>query len=234
MAYIARVSRALRTALMAAAAIGVAWPLAGQQQITVKLEFENEHVRVERVTIPPGRKSEMHSHPYPSLEIFLTDDHVLEILADGKRNEWKSKAGEVAWGGAATHRVENLSKTPVVLLSIEFKSLPPAAAKLPGGPSALELENEWVKVTRGRIAPKQKGAVHSHPMYIGVFLSDAVKIRAHFADGTTRDFEGKRGDVSWRQPVTHSIENLAETTFEAIDVNLKPPTAAAPVKNPWN
>ncbi len=212
---------AAKTAFAAALLLGA--PPGAQAQIASKLLFENEHVRVEHVTIPPGHKSELHNHARPGLEIFLTDDHVLEVLADGTRHEWKSKAGEVAWTGAPTHRVENLSTSPVVLIAIEFKSLPPAAAKLPGGPSAPELENEYVKVTRGKIAPGQRGAVHTHSHnYVGVFLSDVVKIRAHMPDGSIRDMEGKRGDASWRQPVTHSIENLANTPFEAIDVHLKP------------
>lgn len=191
-------------------------------QISSTLLFENEHVRVDRVTIPPGNKSPMHAHANPSLEIFLTEDHVREILSDGTVHVWRSKPNEVAWTGANTHRVENLMKTPVELISIEFKALPLAAAKTPSMPSGSEFENDWIKVTRAKLAPREKGAVHSHPMYIGVFLSDVVKLRMHSADGSVRDAEGKRGDTSWRAPVTHRVENLLDVPFEALDINFKP------------
>lgn len=199
--------------------------LAGQQAtVTRKLEFENEHVRVERVTIPVGYAGPMHSHTLPSLEIFLTDDHIGETLADGTKREWKSKAGEVAWAGAVTHRVENLRDAPTDILSIEFKALPPDAAKTQFTQSAPEFENDWIKVTHGKLGAKQKGAVHTHPQYVGVFLTDA-KLRAHLTDGSVRELAGKRGDASWRAPVTHSIENLADAPFEAVDVNFKPENA---------
>lgn len=202
------------------------FPLAGQQaQVAIKLEFENEHVRVERVTIPPGYKSPaMHTHERPSLEIFLTDDHIAEILPDGTRREWRAKANEVAWISATTHRVENLRTAPTEIIAIEFKSLPPAAAKAGDSHAAETFENEWIKVTHGRIAPGARGAQHTHPNYIGVFLTD-TKLRVHLPDGSTREMNGKRGDVSWRAPVTHSVENLAATPFEAVDVNLKFPNA---------
>lgn len=213
-----------RTTRIAAIALVLALPLAGQQaDVTRKLEFENEQVRVERVIIPPGYKSPaMHTHALPSLEIFLTDDHIAETLPDGTRRELRAKANEVAWLGPSTHRIENLRSAPTEIIAIEFKSLPPAAAKTPSTDGMEALENEWIRVAHGRIAPGQRGTVHTHPNYVAVFLSNEVKLRAHLADGATREITGKRGDVQWRAPVTHSVENLAATPFEAIDVNLKP------------
>ena len=204
------------------------WLAIGQQPSVVrKLEFENPHVLIERITIPARYVGPMHSHTNPSLEIFLTDDHIRETLADGTSREWKSKAHEVAWAGESTHRVENLRRSATEIISIEFKSLPPAAAKTAPSPSALEFENEWVKVTHGKLGPRQTGPVHTHPQYIGVFLTDA-QLRAHISDGTVRELSGKWGDASWRAPVTHRIENLADAPFEAVDVNLK--TVGKPVQ----
>ncbi len=195
-----------------------AWP---QAAVTSKLELENEQVRIERLSIPPGNVSAMHSHALPGLEVFLTDDHIRETLADGTTREWRAKANEVLWTGAGTHRVENLRNAATEIIVITFKALPPAAARTAAAASSEEFENAWVKVTRGRLPAKAKGPVHTHPQYIGVILSDA-RVRAHMTDGTTRDLTGKRGEVSWRAPVTHSIENLADAPFEAIDVNIKP------------
>lgn len=193
-------------------------------QVVSHLVFENEYVRIERVTIPPGRKSDMHTHARPTVEVFLTDDHVRETFPDGTSRELRSKAGDVAWNPAATHRVENLSPRPVELIAIEIKGRPATVGQGSGGPAtgaaSIELENDWVRVVRGRIAARQKGSMHSHPRYVGVFLTE-TKLRATLADGSVREITGKRGDASWREPVTHQIENLADASFEAIDVNLK-------------
>ncbi|GEM_PF-238925 len=191
-----------------------------------RLIFENEYVRVERITIPAGHKSGMHTHARPAVEVFLTDDHVRETFPDGASQEHRSKAGVVAWNPAATHQVENLSAHPVELLAVEIKGRPanPSEATPAPGPG-MELENPWVRVTRGRIAPRQKGPMHSHPRYVGILLTE-TKLRATLADGATREITGQRGDASWREPVTHQIENLLDTPFEAIDVNLKTMVAA--------
>lgn len=195
-----------------------------QGQVVSQLVFENEYVRIERVTIPVGYRSAIHTHAHPSVEVFLTDDHVRETLADGATREFHSKAGDVAWNDAVTHRVENLSRESVVLIAIGIKGRPAATGQNPSGPATgaanVEIENDWVRVVRGRIPAKAKGQLHSHPRYVGIFLSD-TKLRATLADGSTREITGKRGDASWREPVTHQIENLADTPFEAIDVNLK-------------
>lgn len=193
-----------------------------QPQPASKVLLENEQVVVTRVTIPPGSSSPMHSHARPSLEIFLTDDHIRETLPDGTAREWKSQMNEVAWIAPVRHRVENLRPAATEIIAMEFKSLPPAAATTATSPSAAEFENEWIKVTHGKLGPKQRGPMHTHAQYIGIFLTDA-NLRGTLADGTAREISGKRGDASWRAPVRHSIENLADAPFEAIDVNLKTP-----------
>ena len=119
--------------------------LAGPQTGVIRtMEFENEHVRIQRVTIPALHAAAMHSHARPALEVFLTDDHVRETLADGTKREWRSKAGEVAWVGPVTHRVENLRDGATELISIEFKALPPSASRTEASQSAREFENEWI------------------------------------------------------------------------------------------
>ncbi len=55
-----------------------------------------------------------------------------------------------------------------------------------------------------------------------IAINPDAKLRAHLSDGTVRELEGKRGFVRGAAPVTHRIENLADTPFEAIDINLKP------------
>jgi quercetin dioxygenase-like cupin family protein len=86
-----------------------------------KVEFENEKVRILRISYGPKEKSEMHSHP-PMVAIFLTDHHSRHTLPDGKSEELRGKTGEVRYMEAWEHNPENLSDKPFELIGIELKS----------------------------------------------------------------------------------------------------------------
>ncbi len=86
-----------------------------------KVEFENEKVRVLRISYGPNEKSEMHSHP-PMVAIFLTDQHSRHNYPDGKSEEMRGKAGEVRYMEAWEHNPENLSDKPFELIAVELKS----------------------------------------------------------------------------------------------------------------
>jgi quercetin dioxygenase-like cupin family protein len=192
--------------------------------IVRKVEFENDRIVVMRIINPVGFLGEMHSHDAAGLELFLTDDHIREIFPDGSSKEWRAQAGELACIEPVTHRVQNLRSEPTEIISIEFKGEPmktcpkmdPEVVR-----AGVEFENDRVRITRGKIGPRQTGQMHTHPEYVGIFLTDA-KLRATLSDGTVRELEGKRGFVRGAAPVTHQIENRADAPFEAIDINLKP------------
>lgn len=84
------------------------------------LEFENEHVRVIRIRYGPGEKSKMHGHP-KSVVVFLTDCQGRFTYPDGKKDDFKTKAGETMFFEATEHLPESLSKKPFELVQIELK-----------------------------------------------------------------------------------------------------------------
>jgi quercetin dioxygenase-like cupin family protein len=86
-----------------------------------KVEFENEKVRVLRISYGPHEKSEMHSHP-PMIAVFFTDQQSRHTFADGKSEELSGKAGEVRYMEAWEHNPENLSDKPFELIALELKT----------------------------------------------------------------------------------------------------------------
>jgi len=203
-----------------------------QSEIVRKKEFDNGQILIERTIIPPGFRGEMHTHEAASLEIFITDDHIQETLPDGSVRDWRAKAGELACIEPVAHGVRNLRNAPTEIISIEFKGAPMKSCPKvdPQAVAAgVEFENALVRITRGKLGPQQTGSVHSHPEYVGIFLTDA-KLRLRTADGAVLELEGKRGFLRSSGPVTHSVENLADTPFEALDINLKPPAGQLPKK----
>ncbi len=88
-----------------------------------KVILENDRVRVLSVTLKPGEKTPMHSHPanivYP-----LNAGKVRFTLPDGKSIDADLKAGEISWHEGETHATENLGKTRVRALVVELKEPP--------------------------------------------------------------------------------------------------------------
>jgi quercetin dioxygenase-like cupin family protein len=84
----------------------------------------------------------------------------------------------------------------------------------------LKMENARVRVLEATLKPGLKEKTHSHPAYV-VYVIEGGKFRNHAADGTTTDGEFKKGDVIYREPLTHWAENIGNTTIKLVLVELK-------------
>jgi beta-alanine degradation protein BauB len=87
-------------------------------------------------------------------------------------------------------------------------------------------ENDQIRVLHSRYAPHQKIAMHSHPSRVVVYITDLHALVTS-ASGATQELHYKAGDSRWSEPVTHSVENLEDTPFEIVEVELKNVAAAA-------
>ncbi len=85
-----------------------------------KVEFENDRVRVLRISYGPGEKSVMHGHP-AVVAVFLSDGHFRFTYPDGKTEDIQMKAGEVMSFDAFVHLPENLSDQPFEAVAVELK-----------------------------------------------------------------------------------------------------------------
>jgi quercetin dioxygenase-like cupin family protein len=85
-----------------------------------KVEFENDSVRVLRITYPAHEKSVMHHHPN-SVAVCLTDGQSRFTLPDGKTQDAPVKAGAVQWTDAGEHLPENVGDKPFELILVELK-----------------------------------------------------------------------------------------------------------------
>jgi len=85
-----------------------------------KVEFENDEVRVLRITYGPGEKSVMHSHP-EGVAIFMTDGEGKFTFPDGKTKDIKFKSGDVVWSPETSHQPENTGKKSYEVIQIELK-----------------------------------------------------------------------------------------------------------------
>jgi quercetin dioxygenase-like cupin family protein len=121
----------MRSIMLSVVAVaGFALPGAAQDPVKAdpahhKLEFENDQVRVIRVTIPAGEKTLVHDHP-DSVGVYLKDTKSRVSPVGGKAAETTRKAGDVLQLAATKHVVENLGTTTAEIIMVELKGKPAA------------------------------------------------------------------------------------------------------------
>jgi quercetin dioxygenase-like cupin family protein len=85
-----------------------------------KVEFENESVRVLRISYAAGEKSVMHYHP-ASVAVFLTDGKTRMTTPDGKSEDTPAKAGAANWAPAGSHLPQNVGDKRFEVILVELK-----------------------------------------------------------------------------------------------------------------
>jgi quercetin dioxygenase-like cupin family protein len=207
-------------------------PVTGPDPVIVdsrhyKLEFENEQMRVLRVSYGAREKSVRHSHP-DFVALSLTDVHVRFTLPDGKTEDRQWKAGDVYWGSAGQCLPENLTDRRNELILFEMKPKGTAShAAIKDDPVKVdakhykpEFENERVRVLRATYGPHEKSAMHDHPALAVAFLTDH-HVKFAYADGRTEEISEKAGKVRWFPAVRHLPENLADEPLRVVLVEVK-------------
>jgi quercetin dioxygenase-like cupin family protein len=124
-------ARAVRLAVLGGAGLLAGAAASAQDAVKVdakhyKIEFENDQVRVLRITYGPHEKSAMHSHP-ASVVVFLNDAHAKFTMPGGKTQDVVLKAGKVQWSEPTTHLPENLGDKGFDVIQVELKGNPAVA-----------------------------------------------------------------------------------------------------------
>jgi beta-alanine degradation protein BauB len=125
-----------RTGLLALLVVGLGvWARAAAAEDPVKVApnvykviLENERVRVLSVTMAPGGKTPMHTHP-ANIVYALNAARVKFTTPDGKSVDVDLKAGDIVWNEAQTHAGANIGTTEVRALVVEMKEPAKAPTK---------------------------------------------------------------------------------------------------------
>jgi quercetin dioxygenase-like cupin family protein len=193
-----------------------------------KTEIDNSWVRVLRVTQSPHEKSALRDHP-ASVVVYLTEVHQKITNADGKAQDLRKKANDVAYFDAAKHGEENVGDRPLEMIVVELK---PNTAKATGWPVTLDpveldpkhhpvpFENARVRVLRTILEPHVKSPMHEHPSYVVVYLTE-LHTTMTLSDGRKVDNPRKPGEVAWRDALKHETENIGSKRAVEIQIELK-------------
>jgi quercetin dioxygenase-like cupin family protein len=90
----------------------------------------------------------------------------------------------------------------------------------------LDFENDKVQVVTVHYGPHEKSALHEHPGGVVVSLTEA-HLRFTDENGKVREVYSKAGEARWYPPFKHRVENLGDTSYEAVYVGIKYKSAAS-------
>ncbi len=93
-----------------------------------QMVFENDQVRVLRITYGPGEKSAMHEHP-DGVVVFLTDHAVNFTLPNGEVINSTGKKGDSGWAPGGKHLPQNVGDQPMEAILVELKNQPEVKQK---------------------------------------------------------------------------------------------------------
>jgi quercetin dioxygenase-like cupin family protein len=226
----------MRKFLFAAAGLGLAASTGFAQDlldITPKneytIEVDNQYVRVLHVKRAPHAAVPMHEHKYPFVVVYMKDDDTNNTMADGKVVRGAHKAGEAIYNQLPLrHKEQHVFDGPLDVMLIELKSKPPAvtipaaldAVKQDPANNKVLLENDLVRVVRSTRGPHAKAAMHQHPAFVNVVMTD-LDSRATLDDGTVQNNKRKPGEVVYRPGIKHAVENLTDKQTLEIQIELK-------------
>ena len=83
------------------------------------------------------------------------------------------------------------------------------------------LDNDQVRVIDVRVPPGGKVPMHSHDTCYLVYALTPARIRFSFPDGTSKIVDANVGDVAWRDPETHSAENVGTEEYHVLNLEFK-------------
>jgi quercetin dioxygenase-like cupin family protein len=210
---------------------------------TVKVEFENEEIRVLRVHYLPRATSPMHSHTGRAV-IALTGSHLRVTTSNGTTQETQRRPGELYWGDTVTHSAENLTDAPVETIEVEIKkaSTPGVLVKMPSvDPSTLKepvpvekephhhvaFQNQYVRVLDVLFPVGESALFHTHSNdNVSVELSgDKTKSQAMGGEWSAPGdvVPGRVGfHKAHGQAYTHRVGSAGAQPYHVIDVEIFP------------
>jgi beta-alanine degradation protein BauB len=193
--------------------------------------FENDQVKVVRALEKTHVKGSFHEHKMNRVMVYLQAGRQRFEYQDGRKPAVVGyQAGEVKWSPPeGMHSPEVISDEPFNIIEVELKkpgtgkkvmaSLDPP--KVAPKNYKVELENDQVRIIRGRLAPHESVPMHEHTLNrVTVFLTDQNVLGTDLA-GKTVTAVHKAGDATWATPNTHKEQNLSDTPFEAVIVEIK-------------
>jgi polyisoprenoid-binding protein YceI len=193
-----------------------------------KLEFENEHFRVDRGIFGPGEIAADFFDAEGVVIVALTPMRMRLHLPDGKFVDPPPvPAGAAIWAPPGRIRPQNMLDQRLEFVIVIPRGANGASLRVGADPLTVDpdhwtvgVDNDAVRALRYRGDPRGKGVMHGHPAQAIVFLSYA-KTLSPKPDGSSSVSVRKAGEVIAVESGEHAPENLLDDPVEVIVVERK-------------
>jgi len=91
-------------------------------------------------------------------------------------------------------------------------------------------ENKYVKIVYIHYGPHVKTPMHDHPAGLVVNVSDG-HLKFTEADGKAHEVSARRGEARYFAATKHTVENLADTPYDGVYIEIKSAPTASSIKN---
>lgn len=194
------------------------------------VEYENDAVRLLRVSYEPGERSALHVHP-AHCAVALGPSTWRMTPREGEALELAMEAGQVTCVEAGSHRMENTGTEVAEAVLVEFEPGATAGSDaLPDHPDAvsadpdhytIEHENDVARLLRIRYGPGETSVMHQHPANCAIFLHDQPTAMEMPGGEVVENDAVESGHVACGEAGAHLPTNRGEERLELILVELK-------------
>jgi len=190
-----------------------------------RLKFQNQHVRLFDVLLPPGYKGVWHYHVYDGVFVNIEASTTKEQVLGSEPAERPPRIiGDTYFFAYATkpkvHRVDNIGESDYRVTDTEIlRGCGGFAPPKDGAGQTLILENDRVRVTRIMIAPGERLSLHPPCGMLVSVTGGRLKINSA---GAEEHISFERAGFQWRsQSMPLDIVNAGNEVFHAVDIVVK-------------
>jgi quercetin dioxygenase-like cupin family protein len=189
--------------------------------------LENDTVMMARLTMAPGAREEVHTHPFSAV-IVQIDAGEVEARLGNQRRTARREPGHVHFIAAEMpHAAANAGRSAFDIVTVGLKpgrtrGGAQAPSESPAGITrAPLLDNSEARATRVTFEPGAREAVHSHPFDMVVVQVTRGTMDVHVGEKReTRDYDA--GESVWLpRDVPHAISNAGDRAFTVVSIGVK-------------
>lgn len=192
--------------------------------------YENDAVRLLRVSYGPGESSATHSHP-AHCAVAINGSSWRASPQDGEAADVTLEMGEVSCVPAGAHRMENMGTGAAEAVLVEFKPGATAGSDaLPDHPGAVSADpdhytvehaTDAARLLRIRYGPGETSIMHRHPANCAIFLHDQPTTMEMPGGEVVESAAHEAGHVECGDAGAHLPTNAGDEELELILLELK-------------
>jgi quercetin dioxygenase-like cupin family protein len=190
-----------------------------------KTVLQNDYIRAYRITLEPGKSTEMHTHSHDDIAVRLADSRITQDQPGKPTGPTvDERVGRVSarsiTGHPFTHRINNIGTTNFDVVDVEVLKRPPGAETKTV--SEVAAENPSQRVYRWELKPGESSAEHTHQRPYLIIAATNMKLTMSSPDGKTMTHQITAGDVHWVDSrVMHQLGNAGSEPGILVEVELK-------------